>query len=131
MNHSAYPHESAVSRRRLWLGVLAPPGLWAAHLLSAFFVVLASCRGGHQGVARGVLLVLTGMAAVASVAAGLLSHASWRRLRDGERVAFAEARGQDEYLAGIGVYASAIFTLGILWAGTQAMVMRGLCEMSR
>jgi hypothetical protein len=131
MNHSASSQEPAVSRRRLWLGALTPPGVWALHSLSAFLTVVALCRGGDQTLARVVVLMLTALGVGISVAAGLLSRTSWRRLRDGERVAFAEARGQDEYLATIGVYSSVVFTVGILWAGTQAMVMRGLCEFSR
>jgi hypothetical protein len=131
MNHTFSSQERTVSRRRLWLGALTPPCVWAVHSLSAFFVVVGLCRGGDQTLARVLVLVLTGMAAAGTIAAGVLAAASFRRLRDGERVAFAEARGQDEYLASLGVYGSVVFTLGVLWAGTQAMVMRGLCELSR
>jgi len=120
-----------VSRRRLWFGALTPPGVWAAHSLAGFLVVVDVCRSRHQALARVLVLALTGVAFVAIGLTGAVALGSWRRLRDGERVAFAEARGQDEWLAGIGVYAAVVFALGVLWAGLQAVVMSGLCEVAR
>jgi len=128
MNHPSSTSTNEVSRRRLWFGALTPPGVWAVHSLSGFLMTVRLCRGGHQTLTRVAILLLTGAALIVIALTGVVALRSWRRLRDRENVAFAKAQGQDEWLAGIGVYGAVAFALGVLWAGLQSMVMTDPCE---
>jgi hypothetical protein len=131
MTDHATPSRTVPSRRRLWLGLATPPVVWALHSLSAFFVAVGLCRGGHQLLTRLLILALTAAGVVGCGVAGVVAYGCWTRLRDGQRLIEAEGRGQDEMLAIGGLFTASMFALAILWNGTQSMLMGHLCEGGR
>jgi hypothetical protein len=102
-------------RRRVWFGVLAPPGAWAAQLVIGYAFQEAGCGrpdaslwgAGLDGL-TGIVVIVCGALAVAGGAASLTA---WRASRP------SEASGVVAFLAVWGIAASFIFLLAIVLTG--------------
>ncbi|HET9185968.1 MAG TPA: hypothetical protein VFN82_07450 [Solirubrobacterales bacterium] len=122
------PPESAVSPV-LWFAVLGAPGAYAVQLGLGYWLVEAACSptGGQWGISLGTwAIVVTVLAAVAALGAGLTSL--WLYRRTGDRHEPPPA-GRIAFLAAIGMTVSSLFFVLILMTGAGVLTFR-VCNQS-
>lgn len=115
--------------RGLWVVTLGPPGAWAAQFLVSYN--LADSLGCSPGALGGLqrtglpasLGAVTGLAALACVASGLLALRLWGRLRTADPSPGERAR----WMAMAGIMLSAFFLLVILAALLPIAILRPPC----
>jgi hypothetical protein len=138
MNTQAHPIETnRVPPSRLWFGVSAAAIAWAIQELLSIVIASLACDNGayvwtrlSAGGVRALLAVITlGLLAV-TVTAGFTSFRTWRSLSAQRQLIRAEGRSREEFMALIGVFVSAVFVAGILWAGIP-LIMIALCRSAR
>lgn len=127
------PNEPVISERRLWFGLVAGPAAWAIHGFTSVMICAQACREGTgqwgplppSGV-RLLLGLVTLVCLGLAVAGGVVALRSWRSLSNHQSLVHDEGYGRQHYMSLIGVFASAVFTLGVLWAGFPVMIV-GVC----
>jgi hypothetical protein len=120
---------SAQARVRLWVllfGMVAAPLLWLAQLILSYGISAVACyRGDHpttiaSGASiRTALLIFDAVALIVSLAAAIVSFASWRAVR-------TQIEGRTGFMALWGIMSSLCF-LGAIVFHTLASVMAPLC----
>ncbi|HWQ13212.1 MAG TPA: hypothetical protein VNL77_10450 [Roseiflexaceae bacterium] len=111
--------------RRLVLGLLGPPVVWAVHFLAIYGVVALTC---WAGLSRWTLLGLAGQAAVVLAAtlvalaligwAGWTAYGAWSAARADE-----EAPGWQAYAGRAGALLSGLFALAVVLETVPAFVL--------
>ncbi|MFN2490187.1 MAG: hypothetical protein ABR529_10705 [Actinomycetota bacterium] len=119
----------------LWFGILAAPAAWSLQVVIAPDLSEILCYPGAEGSGLGriygieietVLVALTAGLALVAFAAVLVSLSCWRKLH---RTRDATTGRRATWMAGAGIFVSALFLLGIL-IGFLPMVFLGSCESS-
>lgn len=126
----AVPVVRPVGTAALWFGVLAAHFSWTAQLLGSYFAVSLYCHSGAagDGALRLVLHAITLLASGVTLAAGLISWRSWRRLnavhpsRSLTGTGFASRDG-GRIMTRLGMLLSAGFLLLIVFGGPPAFVL--------
>jgi hypothetical protein len=138
MNTQAHSGETnRVPPSRLWFGVGAAAIAWTIQELLSVIIASLACQNGayvwtgiSAGAVRALLAVITlGLLGV-TVTAGFISFRNWKRLSAQRQLIRAEGRGREAFLAIVGVFVSAVFVGGILWAGIP-LIMIDLCRNAR
>jgi hypothetical protein len=126
-----------VSPARLWFGFAGSAASWIALGIIDLFITWQACLGEEQyggaHFAPGVKIlffVVTLFLFVTAIAAGTVSFRNWRELSHGGRLANAEGRGREEYMALIGVFVSFTLGVGIIWLGIPVAIV-DLCVRAR
>jgi hypothetical protein len=121
MSTSVTAPEPRISPVQVWVSFLAPPTLWALHLMVSYFLVALDCTTAWNGggIAVGVATVVF---AAATVGSGLIAWRAWRRIHDrmmpGELLDPVRIRG---FLVFSGVLMAPPFTLMIVLAGVSPL----------
>src|SRR5712671_1547522 len=108
------PESSERGSARLWFAVVGPPAAWFASLVVSYFAVHEVCRVHSSMAPRVVSLV----ALVVAVAAGLAGRGIWVRAAQSERTRF---------MAQIGVLGGALFSL-IMFLQIVATLLLPACH---
>ncbi len=119
-----------IPERRLWFGACGAAVAWALHGFTCFLISTQACQDGRgdlgplpAGAVRVVLgFVTLGLLGVA-VAAGLVSYSNWRRLSEQRSLLEDQALGREDFMALVGIFVSAAFIVGIIWAGIPLIVI--------
>lgn len=122
------PPESPVSPV-LWFAVLGAPGAYAVQLGLGYWLVEAACSptGGEWGISLSAwAIVITTLAAVVAVGAGLTSVWLFRRHSDRHDPPPA---GRVAFLAAVGMTVSVLFLALILMTGAGALTFH-VCNQS-
>lgn len=117
------PPESPVSPV-LWFAVLGAPGAYAAQLGLGYWLTQAACSppGDQWGISLSAwAIVVTALAALAAVGAGLTSI--WLYRRHGDRHDPPPA-GRVAFLAAVGMTVSVLFLVLILMTGVGVVTFR-------
>jgi hypothetical protein len=126
--------ESAVSRRRLWLGLVAAPAAWVMYGGLGWLIDTRLCQGAESPattVLRAVLGIVGLVALLAAVGGATVAYRTWRRLRNpGVHLTQDEGDARPPFMALGGVLVSASFVVGILWA-MLPLVLIDACVASR
>ncbi len=124
----AAPHRARVPLWALWAGLFGGPLLWSVQALANYAFVAHSCyptvlprTTPTFGSVWGLVLAISIVAALGTVAAGLVALRSWRATRD-EKAGSAEslldtAEGRTRFMALTGLVLSGIFLLAVLATG--------------
>jgi hypothetical protein len=127
----------AVGRLPLLFGFLGGPIFWSLHLLIMQVLVASACSTGSQGFYHFtiggvagweiILLLVTFLLILLTLAAGLTAFRAWRRSHVGLGVTGAAggALGRSGWLALAGVLLSTLFLLGIVAAGVPIFWLSG------
>lgn len=97
----------------LWFGLLAAPLAWTLHLFISYGLVPVTCDRGSKL----LLGVVTGAAAIISVAAAWVSWRIWQRTRMDSTTELGGVRGRDAFLGLAGAALSLLFLALILVEG--------------
>lgn len=122
------PPESPVSPV-LWFAVLGAPGAYAVQLGLGYWLTQAACSptGGQWGISLSAwAIVVTALAALLAVAAGLTSV--WLYRRHGDRHD-PPPPGRVAFLAAVGMTVSVLFLVLILMTGVGVVSFR-VCNQS-
>jgi uncharacterized membrane protein len=122
------PPESPVSPV-LWFAVLGAPGAYAVQLGVGYWLTEAACSptGDQWGISLSAwAIVVTALAALTAVAAGLTSI--WLYRRHGDRHDPPPA-GRIAFLAAVGMTVSTLFLVLILMTGVGVVTFR-VCNQS-
>lgn len=113
---------SGVSRVALWFGLFGAPALWSVQVMSGFAITAHGCFPRALPLAsptldvRAFALLITIVAALGAIAAGLTAHASWRRVThecvSSHATLDAEAE-RTRFMAFSGILVSVLFLLAI------------------
>jgi hypothetical protein len=121
MTSSVTPSEPQVTPLQVFISFLAPPVLWALHLMISYFLVTLDCTTSWNGGGTAIALV-TILLGAATAGAGLVAWRGWRRIRDemmpGEILDPVRIRG---FLIFSGVLLAPPFTLMIVLAGMSPL----------
>jgi hypothetical protein len=121
MSSSVTPSEPQVTPLQVFISFLAPPLLWALHLMICYFLVALDCTSGWNGGSAAIALA-TVLLGAATAGAGLVAWRTWRRIRDemmpGEILDPVRIRG---FLIFSGVLLAPPFTLMIVLAGMSPL----------
>ena len=121
MSTPATAPEPRVSPLQVFISFLAPPLLWALHLMVSYFLVALDCTTAWNG--GGVAIgIATFLFAAATLGSGLMAWRAWKRIRDGmlpgELLDPIRNRG---FLIFSGVLMAPPFALIIILAGTSPL----------
>ena len=114
--------------RSLWFGLLAGPIVYSVHFLVVYLLVEAACKAdllhfsvlSFNGIAVSVL-VLTILAALINLVAGVLTYRTWQRRKD------IEGGTQGSYapfMALVGVWLNGLFAITILATGIPPLFLQ-------
>lgn len=112
--HAAHPAAAARGSAALWFAVFGPPAAWMLSLAVGYFAVHEACRV-HSPLGPRIVSIV---ALVVSIAAGLTGRSIWRANERHERTRF---------MAQVGVLASGVFSL-IMLLQIFATVLLGSCH---
>jgi hypothetical protein len=119
-----------MTANRVWLSVVTGPLLWSAQGLLGWWISGRACNDGVADwgplSASGIrtLLMAIGIVALgATAAAGLAARSAGRPI-------VTEGRDPLQFISTAGVYITAAFTVGILWA-IAASATLPVCELGR
>ncbi len=103
----------------LFFGFLGGPVAWTLHLLLSYFVVANFCpQLGHGGM-RGLVIGITVVFALISLASALVG---WRELREQHGVA-EEPTTRSDFMARSGVIMGVLFAIGIVAEGIPVLLL--------
>ena len=120
--------------RSPWFHLLGGPILWSAHFLATYNWVEFACRANllvldstvlGLTVLSWIVLILTLIAALATLYVGWSSFQSWRRLRESQETNELDSWGigSRRFMALSGILLSGLFSLVILLSGLPALVL--------
>lgn len=117
--------------RRLWVGMLTGPAAWAIQLVVNAEVEEFSCAPAvrNQGVIWGIgvetiILSVTVILSLATVAAGILSYTSWRKY---VKMKDSSAGQVATWMSVVGMMASVLFLI-IIVLGVAPPVVLSVCQ---
>jgi hypothetical protein len=121
MSTSVTAPESQVSPVQVFVSFLAPPLLWALHLVVSYFLVALDCTTAWNG--GGIAIAIeTALFAAVTLASGLMSWRAWKRMQGemmpGELLDPVRIRG---FLVFSGVLMAPPFALVIILAGMSPL----------
>jgi F0F1-type ATP synthase membrane subunit c/vacuolar-type H+-ATPase subunit K len=111
---SSSAENTGVSSVALWFGLFGAPALWSLQVMAGFAIAAHGCFPRALPLAsptfdvRALTLLITVVAALGAIAAGLTAHASWRR------VAHDAGAERTQFMAFSGILVSALFLLAIV-----------------
>jgi hypothetical protein len=136
-NDTASGGEAAVSRSRLWLGLVLAPAAWLIGEQLGYYATARGCEMSPGGVPlprpshpAATVLVIEIVAASLAAIGLLIAVRSWRATRFEDDAAKQAASGRAHFMAFTGMIASALFLLGIVWFGFPAIVVDA-CNQAR
>lgn len=97
----------------IWFAFLGPAAAWALQLVVGYGLEEAACAPGSErsDIVEPVILVVTVIAAVVAITAGVAGFVLWRRA----------GRGSIAFMAAAGAVSSPIFLVFVLLAGFQLL----------
>jgi hypothetical protein len=126
--------EPRITERQLWLGVTAGAAAWATHGLTVILICSQACKAGAgtwfdmpPEVVRSVLAVITLVLLCVALLGGLTAYRSWRAFHGDVPLRDDPADDRMDFMALTGLFASAAFVIGIVWAGI-AVLFTSLCS---
>lgn len=126
--------EARVTDRQLWLGIAAGAGAWAAHGLTVILVLSQACKSGGgswfsmpPGVVRTILSIITLVSLWVALLGGATAYRGWRAFHGVTALRDDQAESRTDFMALTGLFANAIFVVGIVWAGI-AVLVTSLCS---
>ena len=121
MSTSVTAPEPRVSPVQVFISFLAPPVLWALHLMLSYFLVALDCTTAWNG-GGAAIAIATVLFAAATLGSGLVAWRAWKRIRDGmmpgELLDPVRIRG---FLVFSGVLMAPPFALMIILAGMSPL----------
>ena len=132
------PSLRPIGSPKLWFGFTAATAAWVLLGLLDLLIVWRACVGGeqssdpHSNTATIVEFAIVTFALLGlSIASGVISYGNWKRLcGNRERLADAEGRSREEFMALAGVYLSFTMSIGIVWLGLPVAMLQ-LCVRTR
>ena len=128
---------SRISPRSLWFGTTAAAIGWALHGTICEIISSEACRNnvGNLGTLSplGVRWLLAGITIVflaIAVTGGLTSFRNWIQLAEHHDLVRAEGFGREQFMALGGIFVSATFVIGIIWAGLP-LIFLDICMKAR
>ncbi len=130
-------HPSEISPRSLWFGTTAGAVAWALHGAACALISSEACVSGTgnwgalsaDGVRWLLAAITLGFLAIAIVG-GLISFRNWLHLAESHDLVHAEGRGRVQFMALVGIFLSATFVIGIVWAGLP-LIFLDVCTKAR
>jgi hypothetical protein len=130
--HTVSPEVPTVRQGRLWFGLLAPPGAWAANELFGYWIASHFCHARDSQAAARVLIVVAAVIALGvAIAAAWVGGNTYRQLASAPMPTRSEARGRAEFMAVCGLFLGVVFAIGIGWSGLPSLLIGGVCEATR
>lgn len=121
----ATPTPRGVGLGALWFGVLAPPLAWGGHLLLNYYLVALNCAVAYANTSLW-LQVVTVVAALVTIAAGVTAWRAWRRTGVDERQGWeGTVLGRSGFMALVGVLSSILFLALILLGDLPTFFLSG------
>lgn len=125
------------SPRSLWFGTTAAAIAWVLHGFVCEIISSQACQDGTGnwgplsplGVRWLLAGITLGFLAVA-VAGGIVSFRNWRHLTESPDLVHAEGRRREQFMALGGIFVSAAFVIGIVWAGIP-LIFLDICMKAR
>ncbi len=122
--NDATPRVRPVGLLPLWFGLLGGHIAWSLQLLVGYYLVSLACAGGFAGAqVLGVgafdllIWLLTLVAALVALGAGVIAWKSWRRTGVGGHLETGGPAGRSGFMALAGVLLDGLFVLIILTGG--------------
>lgn len=126
--------EARITERQLWLGVTAGAAAWATHGLTVILVLSQACKFGTStwfgmppAAVRTILGVVTLVLLCVALLGGITAFRGWRALHGQASLREDQAESRADFMALTGLFASAAFVVGIIWAGIP-VVFTSLCS---
>lgn len=127
--------EVHTTERRLWFGIAAGASAWAADSLAVNLICSQACKAGRDGQfftlspveVRWLLGAITVALLLVALAAATTAFRNWRELSGNAALHDDQAMGRADFMALIGLFASAVFIVGIVWAGVPVIFV-SLCS---
>jgi len=107
-------HHLDVSEGRLWFGILAAPAAWIAQGALGWFFGYRICTSMSIASVRTTLGVIS-VLAIAVTVVGLIT--GWRNYRQSDGDVGVDAWDRVAFMSLAGVFVSAAFLVGAIWAG--------------
>lgn len=128
---------SRIRPRSLWFGAAGAAVAWALHGVICEVIASEACRNGVGNIwslsplgVRWLLAGITiGFLAVA-VIGGITSFRNWIQLAEHHDLVHAEGFGREQFMALGGIFVSAAFVIGIIWAGLP-LIFLDICMKAR
>jgi len=122
LNHdvSRFEHHRDVPEARLWFGILAAPVAWVAQGALGWFFGYRVCTSMSIAAVRTTLGVIS-VLAIAITVAGLMT--GWRNWRQTDGDVGIEAWDRVAFMSLAGVFVSASFLVGSIWAGLTPVLL--------
>jgi hypothetical protein len=117
---SRFEHRRDVPEGRLWFGVLAAPAAWIAQGALGWFFGYRVCTSMSIASVRTTLGVIS-VLAIAVTIAGLIT--GWRNYRQFGGGIGIEACDRVAFMSLAGVFVSAAFLVGSIWAGLTPVLL--------
>lgn len=119
-----------VSEKRLWFGLAGSVVSWSVVFLLDVIFAWQACMGGEAGsgvfTSSGMRILLGcitfGFLALGACS-GFMSFHNWQKLSNERDVFHSEARPRKQYMAVIGVIATVIMGIGIMWFSVPIYVL--------
>jgi hypothetical protein len=116
---------------RVWFAILAPPAAWAVQQWAVWFLDSYACTQSRpwaltRAAAHAAEIAVSGVALLIALVALALALSAWRRSRD-PSVAQMHGRARPDFMAGTALIISALFSLGVFWAGWPSLILSA-CE---
>lgn len=94
---------------RLWIGILAPPSIWAARLATSYALVPYACWWGWLP----VLHLVTVVSLLTAGLVGVMAWRVWRSVGNGSEFEVGGWRTRTRFMAMVGMLSSAFFLMVI------------------
>jgi hypothetical protein len=128
---------SRVSPRSLWFGATAAAIAWALHGAICAVISSQACLNGVGNLRSlspaGVRWLLAGITLgflAIAVIGGITSFRNWIQLAGQHDLVHAEGGGREQFMALGGIFVSAAFVIGIIWAGLP-LIFLDICTKAR
>jgi hypothetical protein len=136
-SHAMAPNSRPFPQGRLWFGAVAGAVAWGIQGLLGVAISGELCKANYNRMEDvresggfAVLVVITVVLLLVTIAGAVVSHSNWRRLTNNESLLPAEATGREQYMAFVGICVNVVFALGIIWAGL-AILLLNMCVRAR
>lgn len=123
--------------RSLWFGTAGAAVAWALHGVVCEVISAEACRNniGSLGLlsplgVRWLLAAITLAFLAISVAGGIVSFRNWRHVTETRDLMHAEAPQREQFMSLGGIFLSAAFVVGIIWAGLP-LIFLDICMKAR
>jgi hypothetical protein len=117
---SRFEHHRDVPEGRLWFGILAAPAAWIAQGALGWFFGYRVCTSMSIASVRTTLSIIS-LLAIGMTLAGLIT--GWRNYRQFDGDIGVEAWDRVAFMSLAGVFVSAAFLVGSIWAGLTPVLL--------